>query len=109
MNNFNLKNIPLIFLLHCAAILLRAQLPQPVQSEEKELAPVSRTYAITNVNIIQAPGKKIDRGTIVLKDGLILSVGKTAAAIPPEAVVIKADSMYVYAGFIDGLSRTGVV
>ncbi len=76
--------------------------------DEKPLAPVTRTYAITNVNIIQGPGRKIDMGTVVVKDGLIQSVGK-GIAIPPEAIVIKADSMYVYAGFIDGLSRTGVV
>jgi hypothetical protein len=75
---------------------------------QDELAPVTRTYAITNVNIIQAPGRKIDMGTVVMKDGLILSVGKNVS-IPPDAIVIKADSMYVYAGFIDGLSRAGVV
>ena len=75
--------------------------------DDKELAPVSRTYAITNVNIIQAPGRKIEMGTVVMKDGLITAVGK-GVNIPPEAIVIKADSMYVYAGFIDGLTRAGV-
>ncbi len=75
--------------------------------EDQELAPVTRTYAITNVNIIQGPGRKVDMGTVVVKDGLITAVGK-AVAIPAEAIVIKADSMYVYAGFIDGLSRAGV-
>ncbi|GCC53293.1 amidohydrolase [Chryseotalea sanaruensis] len=76
--------------------------------DDQPLAPVSRTYAITNVNIIQAPGRKIDMGTILVKDGIIKAVGKTVS-IPPEAIVIKADSMYVYAGFIDGLSRVGVI
>jgi imidazolonepropionase-like amidohydrolase len=76
--------------------------------DEKDLAPVTRTYAITNVNIIQAPGRKVDMGVVLIKDGLITAVGK-GLAIPPEAIVIKADSMYMYAGFIDGLSRAGVV
>ena len=76
--------------------------------DDKELAPVSRTYAITNVNIIQAPGRKIEMGTVVIKDGLITAVGK-GVSIPPEAIVIKADSMSVYAGFIDGLTHAGVV
>ncbi len=76
--------------------------------DDKTLAPVARTYAITNVNIIQAPGRKVDMGTLVIKDGIIKAVGKNSA-VPPEAIVIKADSMYVYAGFIDGLSRAGVV
>lgn len=75
--------------------------------DSKELAPVSRTYAISNVTIIQAPGRKIDMGTVVLRDGLILSVGKNVP-IPANAIILKADSMYVYAGFIDGLSRVGV-
>jgi imidazolonepropionase-like amidohydrolase len=75
---------------------------------QDELAPVTRTYAITNVNIVQAPGRKIDMGTVVMKDGLIIAVGKNVS-IPPEAIIIKADSMYLYAGFIDGLSRAGIV
>lgn len=75
--------------------------------EEKELKPVTRTYAVTNVNVVQAPGKKIEMATVLIKDGLIVSVGK-GIAIPSDAIVIKADSMYVYAGFIDGLSRVGV-
>lgn len=81
--------------------LLRAQ-------EERNLAPVSGTYAITNVTVIQAPGRKLDLGTVVIKNGIITAVGK-GIAVPPEAIVIKGDSLYVYAGFIDGLSRTGVV
>ncbi len=75
--------------------------------DEKVLSPVTRTYAITNVTIIQGPGRKVDMGTVIMKNGLITGVGK-GLAIPPEAIVIKADSMYVYAGFIDGLSHTGV-
>lgn len=76
-------------------------------AQDQKLVPVSRTYAIINANIIQAPGHKIDLGTVVIKEGLILSVGKNIP-VPPDAIIIKADSMYVYAGFIDGLSRVGV-
>jgi imidazolonepropionase-like amidohydrolase len=89
------------------AIAWAQQGQQQQQQEDQVLAPVSRVYAITNVNIIQGPGRKIDMGTVLIRDGLITGAGK-GLAIPPDAVVIKADSMYVYAGFIDGLSRTGV-
>jgi imidazolonepropionase-like amidohydrolase len=75
--------------------------------EEVKLAPVTRTYAITNVNIIQGPGRKIDMGTVLIRNGVIQNVGKNIS-IPANAIVIKADSMYVYAGFIDGYSHTGV-
>jgi len=76
--------------------------------DDERLPPVTRTYAITQVKIIQSPGRTIDKGTVVIKDGLIFNVGKDIP-IPAEAIVIKADSMYVYAGFIDGLSHAGVV
>lgn len=77
------------------------------QQEEQSLPPVSSTYAITNATIIQSPGKNIGRGNIILKDGLIISVGKNAS-VPADAIVINGDSLYVYAGFIDGLTRNGV-
>ncbi len=76
--------------------------------EEVKLAPVTRTYAITHVNIIQGPGRKVEMGTVILRNGIIQNVGKNLS-IPADAVVIKADSMYVYAGFIDGYSRVGVI
>lgn len=76
--------------------------------EEVKLAPVTRTYAITHVNIIQGPGRKVDMGTVIIRNGIIQNVGKNLS-IPSDAIVIKADSMYVYAGFIDGYSRAGVI
>lgn len=88
--------------------ILAIAIPSLLQAQEEPvLGPVSRTYALTNVNIIQAPGRKVDMGTVVIKNGLIQNVGKNIS-IPADAIVIKADSMYVYAGFIDGLSRVGV-
>lgn len=90
-----------------APVLAFAQQGQQQQQDDEPLAPVSRSYAITNATIIQGPGRKIEGGTVLIKDGLITGAGK-GLAIPPEAIVIKGDSMYVYAGFIDGLSRTGV-
>jgi imidazolonepropionase-like amidohydrolase len=95
-----LRSHPLTILLLLFPLCLMGQ-------DEQELAPVTRTYALTNVNIVQAPGRKVDMGTVVIKDGLIKAVGK-GIAIPSEAIVIKADSMYVYAGFIDGMTRAGV-
>lgn len=100
--------VALLLLSYCWPVLLQAQQYLQPQQEEKELAPVSRTYAITNATVVQAPGRKIDRATVVVKDGLIHSVGKSTS-IPPEAIVIKGDSLHVYAGFIDGLSRAGVI
>lgn len=77
------------------------------QSVEELLEPVTRTYALKNVTIVQKPGTVIEGGTIVVKNGIIHSVGKNVT-IPAGAKVLEADSMYVYAGFIDALSNIGI-
>jgi imidazolonepropionase-like amidohydrolase len=76
---------------------------QPVEG----LAPVTRTFALTNARIVQAPGRVIERGTVVVRNGLIQAVGPNVP-IPFDARPIAADSLVVYAGFIDGLSNAGI-
>jgi len=93
--------LSVVLLLLLGPVVVRAQ-------EERSLGPVSRTYAITNATIVQGPGRKIDQGTVVITDGLISAAGKNVT-IPPAATIIKGDSLYVYAGFIDGLSHPGVI
>jgi imidazolonepropionase-like amidohydrolase len=75
--------------------------------DERKLGPVTRSYAITQATIIQGPGRKIEKGTVLIKDGLITAVGQNLT-VPADAIQIKGDSLYVYAGFIDGLSRVAV-
>ena len=75
--------------------------------DERKLGPVTRSYAITQATIVQGPGRKIEKGTVLIKDGLITAVGQNLT-IPADAIQIKGDSIYVYAGFIDGLSRVAV-
>src|ERR671913_2270902 len=71
------------------------------------LQPVSRCYAITKVSVVQAPGRKLDNATVVVRDGIITAVGQNIA-VPTDAAIVRGDSLYVYAGFIDGLSRVAV-
>lgn len=82
-------------------------LPTQAQSIEDVLKPVTRTYAMTNATIITQPGQQIDKATIVVRDGLIQAIG-TDAEVPPGAKVIEADSLFIYPGFIDGLSNAGI-
>lgn len=95
------------FLSLALCLFLGLPVQQLVAQGSGNLKPVNRTYALTNVNIMQAPGKSLGMGTVVIKDGLIMAVG-TNVSIPADAQRIKADSMYVYAGFIEGVSHTGV-
>lgn len=76
------------------------------QSDPTGESPATRTYAITNATIVQAPGKVLEEATIVISEGLITSVGKNVS-VPAYAEIIDGTDMYVYAAFIDGMSYTG--
>ena len=76
------------------------------QSDPTGESPVTRTYALTNATVITKPGTELKETTVIIKDGLIQSVGKNAS-IPANAQVIDASELYVYAAFIDGMSNTG--
>lgn len=58
------------------------------------------TYAITNARIVTVSGPIIERGTVVVRDGLITAVGANAAT-PPDARVIDGAGLTVYPGLID--------
>ena len=97
---FSLRLAAIALLFALAAAGARAQSPNI-------LPPVTRTYAIVNARIVQAPGRVIPRGTVLVRDGLITGVGATVS-VPFDAEVIPGDSLVVYAGFIDGLSNAGI-
>ena len=65
------------------------------------------TYAIANARIVVGPESTIQRGVIVLRNGLIEAVGESAA-VPADARVFDADGMTVYAGLIDGATHYGL-
>ncbi len=68
---------------------------------------VTQTYFLQNVNIVPQPGQMITKGHLIVRDGIIENFGQSLS-IPADAEVIKADSMFVYAGFIDALSHTAI-
>src|SRR3954449_4658779 len=63
-----------------------------------------RVHALTNARIVTAPGKTIEKGTVLIRDGLIVEVGPDVK-VPAEARVWDLTGKTVYAGFIDGYSR----
>src|SRR5947208_12706166 len=65
------------------------------------------TYAITNARIVTVSGPAIDRGTIVIRDGLIAAVGANVAA-PPDARPIDGTGLTVYPGIIDASTTLGI-
>jgi len=70
--------------------------------------PVSKSdYALTNVRIVTAPGKVIERGTVVFVDGRITAVGANVA-IPAGVVRMDLAGHTVFAGLIDAATSVGL-
>ena len=76
-------------------------------AQDYEVPRVTDTYALEYARVVQAPGQVLDSATVVVRDGLIEAVGPNVE-VPYDARRIEADSLVVYAGFIDGLSHAGV-
>lgn len=64
-------------------------------------------YAITNARLVTVSGPVIERGTIVIRDGLIAAVGASVSA-PPDARLIDGAGLTVYPGIIDANSTLGI-
>lgn len=64
-------------------------------------------YAITNARIITVAGPAIDRGTVVVRNGVINAVGATVG-VPGDARVIDGTGLTVYPGLIDANSSLGL-
>ncbi|HSD45272.1 MAG TPA: amidohydrolase family protein, partial [Pyrinomonadaceae bacterium] len=62
------------------------------------------TYAITNARIVTVSGPTIDRGTVVIRNGLIAAVGANINA-PPDARIIDGNGLTVYPGLIDSYTN----
>jgi hypothetical protein len=63
-----------------------------------------RFHALTNARIVTAPGKAIEKGTVLIRDGVIVEAGP-AVKIPAEARVWDLTGKTIYPGFIDAYSR----
>jgi imidazolonepropionase-like amidohydrolase len=67
----------------------------------------SKAIVITNVTILDGIGGKIEAADILLKDGVIVGVGKSVNA-PFEAIKIDGKGKWVTPGIIDNHSHLGV-
>src|SRR5438067_13236190 len=89
-------------LLLCFAGALNAQVTTAPKQGIRENDP--RVHALTNARIVSAPGKTIEKGTVLIRDGLIVEVGPDVKA-PAEARVWDLAGKTTYPGFIDAYSR----
>ncbi len=69
----------------------------------------SETFAITNARIVTVSGAPIENGTIIVRDGLIESVGAAGnTKVPADARTINGAGLTVYPGFFDALTSLGL-
>lgn len=66
-----------------------------------------QSFAITNVKIVTVSGATIEKGTVVVRNGLIDAVGANVSA-PADATVLDAGGATIYPGFIDAATNLGV-
>ena len=65
-----------------------------------------RVHAITGARIVTAPGVVIERGTLVVRDGVITAVGAEAdVKVPADARIWAATGKTIYAGLIEPLAE----
>ena len=62
------------------------------------------TYAITNARIVTVSGQTLERGTVVIRNGLIAAVGANVNA-PSDARIIDGNGLTVYPGLIDSYTN----
>lgn len=89
----------------CAALAVAAAHPPPVQAQQ-EAEPL-RIFALTNARVVIAPGRVLESGTVIVRDGRIAAVG-AQATVPAGALRLDLTGMTVYPGLIDAASSLGV-
>lgn len=67
----------------------------------------AQSYAITNAKIVTVSGAVIEKGSVVMRDGLITDVG-ASAKVPADARVFDATGLTVYPGFFDAGTNLGL-
>lgn len=78
---------------------------QPLIYVKAQRAP--NTFAISNARIVTVSGSTIEKGTIVIRNGLIAEVGANISA-PADARVIDGTGLSIYPGLFDANTNLGI-
>lgn len=89
----------LVFMLASVSASRESTVPPPGIREH-----TPAVYALTGARLVTAPGKTIENGTMVLRDGIIEAAG-AGIAIPADATVIDLRGKTIYPGLIDSYSE----
>ncbi|MEJ7578318.1 MAG: hypothetical protein WKF74_15085, partial [Pyrinomonadaceae bacterium] len=94
---------PSLVALAALVAVLATTLPRPTSAQQSAID----TYAITNARIVTLAGAPIERGTLVIRNGLVEAVGANTTA-PPDARVIDGAGLTIYPGIIDANTTLGI-
>ncbi|MBD0372749.1 MAG: amidohydrolase family protein [Pyrinomonadaceae bacterium] len=89
-----------------AVVALAALLSSSVPIAQAQDSAID-TYAITGARIVPVSGPVIERGTVVIRNGLIQAVGAEVPA-PADARLIDGTGLTVYPGLIDAYTTLGM-
>ena len=93
-----------VLLRRAVALLAAVAVTAPALAAQRN-AP--STYAITNAKLVPVSAPVIDKGTIVMRDGLIVALGANVA-VPADARVIDGTGLTVYPGLFDAFGSIGL-
>ena len=94
----------IVLLLAVSATVFAVRRYSPVEAQRHT---GTDTYAITNAKIVTMSGATIDRGTVVVRDGLIAAVGANTS-VPADARTIDGTGLTVYPGVFDANTTLGI-
>jgi hypothetical protein len=89
-----------LVLITCLAVLV-ATSSSNLRSEDD----LHRVWAVKDCRIVTQAGSPIEKGTVVIRDGLIEAVGEKVE-VPADAEVIDGKELTVYPGLIDALGKS---
>jgi len=94
-----------IFRLYVVLTVVAAAMTLPVVNVSGQMPVRAPRYAITNARIVTMTGAAIEKGTLVMRDGVIEEVGASVAA-PADALAVDGTGLVVYPGLIDMSNST---
>ncbi len=86
-----------------AALLMAGLLAFSVPAHTQETA----VWAITNARIVPISSPTLEKGTVLIRNGIIEAIG-ASLSIPGDARILDGAGMTVYPGFIDAFSDVGL-
>jgi imidazolonepropionase-like amidohydrolase len=100
------RSRPLAAAAASALTLLTAAVP--LFSADLRLDYKPAAYAITGATVVTGKGEPIAKGTVIVRDGVIVAVGPAdQVKVPYDAETIDGKGLHVYPGFLDLYSTAG--